>query len=291
MSWVLYAFLAAALTGTAALLEKKSLNHEHAASFVASLSLATLVISLVIFLPTSNFSVVTPAIFSLIGLGSIFGASSFLLISKAMRHMEVSTVSPLLVAEPGMVAILALLMLGEKLTSLQIVGVIILIIGTFILEIFASREFKGTLKSFFSSPHVRYIFLAMLIYSLTSILDRLVLSRLGLNTQTYLIIIHSFFSAFFVTVVIVKYGGLNDIAKAFKNQGLSILLIAVITVLYRFFQMQAVALASVGLVVAIKRTSALFATIIGGELWHEHNLVKKIFACIMMVLGAILVVV
>lgn len=290
MPWYIFAFLAAIFTATAALLEKRSLLYEHAASFSAALSLVAFIITLV-FLPVADFSNVTPLALMFMAGGTIIGAGSFLLVTKSVRHLEVSTVSPMLVTEPAIVAILAFFLLREQLQVTQVFGICLLVVGTYLLETAATKEFNGTISSFFTSRYVRYVFLAMLFYSISSLLDRVVLSRLNLQPEAYMLIVHLFLVICFVGLVFVKYGGWRDIVNVFRANGYLILLIAVVTVTYRFFQVQAVALASIGLVIAIKRTSALFTTIIGGELFHEHNLSRKVWACLVMVTGAALVVI
>ncbi|HAO81478.1 MAG: hypothetical protein UV57_C0004G0017 [Parcubacteria group bacterium GW2011_GWD2_43_10] len=290
MSWSIFALLAALLTGVVSLLEKKTLLREHATSFAAAYAIVAFIASL-FFLPVTDFSAVTPITLVIVAIGTSFGASAFLLIAKAVRHLEISTVSPLMVIEPGLVAILALALLGEKLTSMQVLGIAVLIIGTFFLEIASLKEFKDSAKAFLKSPYIHYVFWAMLLYGLGSIFDRLVLSRLGLTPPTYIIISHLFLAVILLVVLSWKYQGMSDLRHVWHNAGWLVLMIGAITILRSFFQMQAVALASVGLVIAIKRTSALFATVIGGELWHEHNLVKKIIASCIMVLGAVFVVI
>ena len=54
--------------------------------------------------------------------------------------------------------------------------------------------------------------------------------------------------------------------------------------------MQAIQLAFAGLVIAVKRMSAFFVVLIGGELFHEKNLLRKSIACLIMLAGAGLIV-
>jgi uncharacterized membrane protein len=46
----------------------------------------------------------------------------------------------------------------------------------------------------------------------------------------------------------------------------------------------------ISLVIPIKRLSALFSTVIGGELFHEKYLLRKSIACVVMIIGAVLIV-
>ena len=66
-------------------------------------------------------------------------------------------------------------------------------------------------------------------------------------------------------------------------------LISVLTIGYRYTQIVAVSLASVALVLAIKRTSVFWATVIGGKLFNDKDLLKRSIAAILILIGAILI--
>jgi uncharacterized membrane protein len=68
-----------------------------------------------------------------------------------------------------------------------------------------------------------------------------------------------------------------------------IALISVLTIGYRYTQIVAVSLASVALVLAIKRTSVFWATVIGGKLFNDKDLLKRSIAAILILIGAILI--
>jgi multidrug transporter EmrE-like cation transporter len=67
--------------------------------------------------------------------------------------------------------------------------------------------------------------------------------------------------------------------------------IAILTVASRLAQSSAVAIAPVvGPVIAIKRSGSLFTTLIGGEIFHEKFLLRKAFACGVMLAGIVMVI-
>jgi uncharacterized membrane protein len=76
-----------------------------------------------------------------------------------------------------------------------------------------------------------------------------------------------------------------------KKEWKFLLLVAILTSLHRWMQGEATALAAVGLVIAIKRSSALFTTVIGGELFKEKDLMRKSIACLIMIGGVFLIAV
>lgn len=69
-----------------------------------------------------------------------------------------------------------------------------------------------------------------------------------------------------------------------------ILFVAVCTVGYRFAQSAALKQVETGIVIAIKRMSALIIVALSGEFFHEKNLLKKIIASVIMIAGILLLV-
>ena len=91
-------------------------------------------------------------------------------------------------------------------------------------------------------------------------------------------------------MMFVFYDGFQGMRLSLKESGWWILLVAGLTFGYRFFQMEAVSMAYVALVSAIKRSSALFSTFIGGELFKEQNLFRKSVACLIIIAGVLIIV-
>jgi uncharacterized membrane protein len=68
-----------------------------------------------------------------------------------------------------------------------------------------------------------------------------------------------------------------------------IALISILTIGYCYTQMVAVNLGSVALVLALKRTSLFWTTIIGGKIFKDKYLLKRSFAALLIIIGAILI--
>jgi uncharacterized membrane protein len=68
-------------------------------------------------------------------------------------------------------------------------------------------------------------------------------------------------------------------------------LVSILTVGYRFAQAEAFKQAQAGLVIAIKRTSALLIVVlVGGEMFQEKHLIKKTIAALIIVAGILLII-
>ena len=201
--------------------------------------------------------------------------------------MEVSSVSPLRMLSPGVVAGMAFFLLGESLSAGQTWGGIFLVIGLAILQF--KDGFLNTLRLIKQSRYLHLVFLAILMYGITSIGDRYVLTRYSFPPMAYIAFAHLFLAIVFFGMLYVFRDGVPRMKHSFQLSGWWILLAAFLTVGYRFAHIMAVNTAHVGLVEAIKQTSVFFTVLLGGELFHEKNLARKLTASAIMVLGVALI--
>lgn len=289
MNWIIFAIGTAVFISLATIVEKKTLHNQHAMSFSASLAIFNVVISL-IYIPFVKFNIGGKAIFFLF-LTAIVGSVGFLFLAKGIRHTQVSLSSPLLNFGPAVTALLAFLILGESITSWQIVGIAVIIIGTYVLEVDHSiRHLFEPFKKMINSKYILFIFFAILMYGLGSIIDKYILSAYSINIFTMLFFVHIFMALIYLIMMSVYYGGAKEISGSIKSYWKYILLVSVFITLSRLSHLQAVSLTLVSLVIPIKRLSTLFVTIFGGTFFHESGLKLKIIGCIIMLLGVFFVV-
>ncbi len=285
MQWYVFAILAAVLTAASTIVEKKTLLKEHAMEFSAVLALFNFGITFFL-LPYIDFNI-SPKTIGIMYIVSVLGALAYLFVAKAIRHMDVSIVSPLMTISPAIVVILAFFILGERITFLQLFGILLLIVGSYILE----RQYHGTKKIFtrrFKSNYFYYVFLALILYGFCSIFDKFILRTV--SPLTYIPIIHFFIAINFIILICIFHNGFEGIKHGIKSAGKWILLVAIFVTGYRLLQAQAISMAYVSLVIPIKRMSAFFTTLIGGRIFHEKNLAQRVFACIIILAGVFLVI-
>jgi drug/metabolite transporter (DMT)-like permease len=289
MSWIFYAFVCAILLSASSLIEKRVLLTIHAVDFSAAIALLDVVFSIP-FLFLIDYSKIDVFAISLIFITATLASVAYVLVAKGIRHLEVSTVSPLLALSPGTTSILAFLILGERLEGHQIFGVLCMIVGSYILTTRAHESLAQPFKVFFNSKYIHYILLSLFFYSIGAIFDRAILHSFNISLVTYIFFFHFFIAILMVTTNSAIGGGIQGLRVAYKQGGVSLVAVALLTLGYRFFQMEALQIASVGLVSAIKRTSSFFTTFIGGELFHEKDVKRKIFAACIIIAGSLLVV-
>ncbi|MBU1039340.1 EamA family transporter [Patescibacteria group bacterium] len=289
MPWYFFAIMAALLGGLATITQKNVLRKEHAMSYAATLGLANLLLCLplIFFVDWRGIDL---KVFIYLLLISFVAAAAFLLVAKGVRHMEISASSPLFIIGPAITALLAYLILGESFSRWQTLGLGFLILGLYILESHKSAGWLEPFKIIRGNKYIHYIFLALVLYGITGIVDRVVLGYYQLDTLTYIFLIHLFLGINLLAMIFIWHDGFNDLKIGFKQAGWWIVLVSFLTISYRWFQAEAISMAYVGLVIAIKRTESLFSTLVGGEIWQEKNLFHKLMAAGVMILGTVLIV-
>ena len=258
--------------------------------FAATLAVLNAVLTLP-FLFFSKWQFLEPLPLLILVANSCAAAIAFFLVMHAVRHMEVSTASPFFLFEPALIVILAFLFLNEGLTRGQVGGIGLLLFGTYVLETHKFRNALEPLRELMRSRYIHFILLAMFIYSLTAIGDRFVLSRYNIEPWTYLALAQILVALAYMAMLSIFHDGVKGITNGFKVSGGWIFLIALFTIGYRLADVFAVKISYVGLVQAVKKLSVFFSVLIGGELFHEHNLGRKVLASAIMLAGAILIVI
>ncbi|MCB2206442.1 EamA family transporter [bacterium] len=290
MLWFSLAFLSAALSAGAAITQKKILFSRGALDFSVRLSQLTLLLTLPV-LPFISFDAVQGTAVLLLFGKTLLGALAFLSVMQAIKTHELSEALPLMVLTPGLVALTAFLALGEALDVAQIAGMLLLLGGTYLLEMRAGSSPLHPFRVFFSSRQYFPIVAALLLFTTTSVLDRYLLTDLQMPILPMLLF-QNLFLALHLSLIalIMRRSALPWRGDDTQKDLLLILLVALCTLGYRFSQIAAVSLAPVALVLAVKRLSVFLAAMTGGKLFRETDLGRKAVAILLLLAGAALIV-
>jgi len=287
--WFLVALLSSFLSAFAAITQKKVLFNLKPLEFSFYLSLVNLLFSIPFFF-FIDYQTINSQNLSILFIKSLIGALAFLCVMTALKNLQISNALPLLALTPGFVAVFAFFILDEKLKYYEIIGLISLILGTYILESKSLKEVLVPFSVFIKSKYHQFILAALLLFTASSIMDKVLLIKLNLTPTSLTAFQHIFFALLFSIIYLIANKSISkkEIFTFKENLGW-IALISILTIGYRFSQVWAVSLASVALVLAVKRTSVLWATIIGGKIFKDTNLLKKVIAVIFILVGAILI--
>lgn len=284
------AFMSAIFSATSTVLEKKNLFTMDALQFSFVLAILNMIFSLPFF-ASVDFASLSGASLLILYFKTILGSLAFLCVMLSIKNMEISGSLPLLVLTPGLVAFFAFIFIGESLGTLEIGGMFLLLAGTYILEAKPGYDVLHPFKVFYKSKYHHYIIFALLLFTVTSILDKVLLKDYQLPPQTFLGFQQLFLAFnFLLFVLFAKRNPIVLIKTVNRNVWIWIILASVLTVGYRYTQIEAVKIAPVALVLSIKRTSVFFAAVGGGKIFNESNLMKKAIATAIMIVGALFII-
>lgn len=288
MEWYLVALVAAFFSACAAILEKKILFREKALSLSFILGLFNLILAIPFFF-FIDYGMVSYSALGVLFFKSVLGALAFLLVMQGIKSLEISEALPLLVLTPGLVAFFAWIFLGDSLKIIEIVGMIFLLFGTYILQINRRRGIWAPVKAFIKTKEHYYIFGALILFTTTSVLDKALLGGFKVPLNAFFGFQHLFFAFVFLLLALV-YSNKKELRNSFKFSWSLIGVLAVVTIIYRYSYLYAVKIAPVALVLSIKRVSVFFAVLIGGTLFQDRNLLRRVVAAGMMIIGAVLII-
>ncbi len=289
MPWYAFAFSSAILLAFAAVLEKKILFKEHATSFAATFAALNGLFGLIL-LPYVEFGVLSGRVVFLIYSAAVVDSLAFLFFIKGLRHLEVSYVAPMMAIGPAITAILAFFLLGETLVINQALGIGLLALGAIILQLRVTTSPFSARVLFPPAKYMHAVIISLALYGAGSIFDRLILAHYGIPPETFVFFGNIFIAINLLLVAILFYNGFADIRLVVRRSWIAVFFVGILMLGQRLAEVHAISIASVGLVVALKRTSALFTAFLGGELFNEDHFWLLVVAAIIMVAGAAFVV-
>ncbi|MBU0929491.1 MAG: DMT family transporter [Nanoarchaeota archaeon] len=289
MIWILYAFLSAVFSTVSTIFRKRTLIKEHSITFLATNKIFQLIIVCVL-LPFINFKLAL-SVYALIAVIAVLGVEGDIFWTKALKRLNISIASPLTNISPAIVVILAYFILNEKITILQIIGIIFIVLGAYVLEAdHKFSDFKRVYEHLKNSKYSIMLFFSLIIGAFSSIGERYVLGNNFLKPITMLFFVYLFTTVLIVSIQVLDDRKLKKIKRTMKRAKLPIFITAVSGLLTTAFYYLAIKDAYISLVMPILLTSTLLTTVLGGQFFKEGNLLYKSISCIIMLIGVALVI-
>jgi drug/metabolite transporter (DMT)-like permease len=235
MNWFLLATFSSLLSAAAAIIQKKILFRLHALEFSFLVSSGILVLSFIILFFIDVASVSLESLIIII-IKSILSGIAFLLVMMSLEHNQISSALPLLGTTPAVTALFALPVLGETLNYTEWLGIGLMVAGTYMLEKRPAQKIFQPLKNLFSQTKYFYIFGAVLLFAVSSIADKSLLSSYKIDPLIILFYQHIIYCLIFGLLIFVRRMSFKEIFHRGKNQGIFIMLVAFLTIAYLFLR-------------------------------------------------------
>lgn len=268
MMWLTLALISAFLSAAAAITQKKILFSIDALTFSFVLSAVIMVISVGALFVVDVTAVSTLTLTILIVKG-ILNAFAFVFVMMMLERADISGTLPLLALTPGVTAVLAFFVIGENVSITEIFGITLMIGGVLLLE----RRPTG-LGNFKAQ---RYIWTALSLFALSAVLDKTLVSEY--NTLPVVILFYQHI-VFLIVYSILFFGRRKSLRMLMKKEYIAATLltaaVALLTLGYRFTQLEAMKTGNVAMVLAVKRTSVFYASLAGGRMFSEKHLTLRL---------------
>lgn len=284
MTWFYLALGSAVIWGIVAILQKDASHGEHAIQFSASSMLLAAIIALV-FLPFVHFQQSLFA-WTLMFISATIGGAAYYLGAKGIKYLCLSESSPLYNLGTVIAIFLAVTVLGEKLTLSQVVGVTLIVLGTYILELKGKNPFSPFIK-LFRSEKIHYILWATFLSSVLAIFTKYSLTYVEPMTYAFFHLV--LVAASLIVLVFTRHNGFKDIKKGFQVHKWAIVAISALTVMGALTDIFALKLGEAALFVPVMRTWTLIAVLFGGAFYKERHLRNRLIATAIMLIGVFII--
>ncbi|MEK6963520.1 MAG: DMT family transporter [Nanoarchaeota archaeon] len=287
MEWYVYVLSGAFLLALADVWTKKLLFKEHSLEFLSTRAVTTLVLLLIV----APFAPKLPSwpVLLLIFFVSLTISISLWLEIKALKHLEISVMEPLFNLSPLFLVVFAYFFLGERLSWLQGVGVVCLIIGAYILEGISHKNLLAPLQKLFSSSPMICLLSALVLFSAVSTFEKYLFGH-AVAALTYVYFVWVFICLDLIILDAFLYR-LKWVRSDLKKYGWLTFLVSFLHLSSITLHLVGVSLAPVSLALPTRRLSTLFATFLGGKLYHEKGLSHRVLACCILLAGVILIII
>ena len=275
MFWFTLASCSALLSAAAAVIQKKVLFRLNALEFSFIVSVIIFIFSSFIPFSMDVTSIATSTLIIIIG-KSILGGAAFLLVMMSLEHNQISTALPILGMTPAVTALTALLIIGEALHGWEWIGIGMMMAGTYFLEKRPKQKFFRPFKEALSSKSHYYMYGALGLFAISSVFDKLLVSGYKTDPLIVLFYQHIVYCAMFGSLLLIRRQSFQAALQKGISQLPFIVAVAFLTIAYRFTQLEATKFAPVALVLAVKRTSILYASFWGGKIFSDERLAQKL---------------
>lgn len=284
MLWIIFSFFTALFESLKDVSSKKSLKNID--EYISSWSL--IFFALPFLLPLLLF-IEIPSLGNKFWLALLVSCSlnviATIFYMKAIKHSDLSITVPMVTFTPLFLLFTSPLIVGEFPTFLGLIGVLLIVLGSYTLNIKQRHEgylvpFRALLKE--KGP--KLMLLVAFIWSITSNFD-----KIGVQNSSpifWAISVNIFMILVMLPIMLYKSkGSFQNIRTNYKT----LFPIGLFSALALIFQMTAISLTLVAYVISIKRASALMSVLFGHLIFKEKDIRERLVGAVIMIIGVLFI--
>lgn len=225
-------------------------------------------------------------------LAALIAACAAILAYRAIRISEISLVNPISSFHPIFTGIISSFTLKEIITTKGWVGIIIVVVGAYVLKVGKSKEgLFVPVKALVSHKGVRLSFVAYLLWAISPTFEKTAIFHTTPNNPPFVAVVESLVAAIIYSVVLIKKSeNLGKIASKAKTCVKQFLAIGILGGVGTSLAFLAIGSGKLGPVTSVFRLSMIFTVLWGGLFFKEKNFKNRLLGSIIMLLGVVLLV-
>lgn len=216
-------------------------------------------------------------------LTSLLLTAASIFLAKAHKISDISLIMPIMAFSPALLLITSPLMVGQIPSKEGIFGVLIVTVGAYYLKSGDANGLLSPFRKLSEDRGVQFIFLVVVIYSITSNFDKL---AVDVSSPVFWALSVNFTTAVFLTPIMAKKSDWKEDILAFKDKLFFLGSLGGLTVIMQF---TALNFTLVPYVISIKRLSIPISVILGIIIFKEKEGKRRLLGSLVMLVGAVII--
>lgn len=289
--WAVYALLSAFFVSTTDPIAKKILK-DGDEYIVGWAMLALSIPFLAVFYFSHKIAPLNPGLIKTMLAVLPFEMCAIILYYKALKLTDISLSVPFLALTPVFAILTAGLILGERISPFGMVGIVLITIGVYSLNIKEARQgFIRPVRAIFLNKGSLYMALVALLYSVTSTVSKK--AMLFSSPESIPFIYNTSISLAMLPIILyrVRSRALRVNIMKDRKSALAFLAIGALSALSSICYFKSVSLASVAYAISIKRLSLLMSVGYGWLFFKERDIKIRFISTFCMFMGVFLILI
>lgn len=284
MIWIIYALLTALFNALKSVSSKKGLRSldEYVVSWFIYFLPAVFILITFLFIKFPNFG---PMFYPVLIIDCALSVVATVWSVRALLKSDLSIAMPMTAFTPLFMLATSYVMLGEFPSAAGFLGVILIVIGTYFLNIKERKNgFVAPFLSLAKEEGAQLMLGAAFIWSVTANLDKMA----TLNSSP---VFFSMAENLVMAVMLfpIAWKRICRQRKEVEKEKFHLVSVGIFSALMTVFQMMAISQTLAVYVIAIKRLTILISIVLGGVIFKEKNIGSRLAAGAIMVLGVLLI--
>jgi drug/metabolite transporter (DMT)-like permease len=219
------------------------------------------------------------------GFANVFGITTY---NYSIKLGELSRVIPFTKLNPVFTAIIAALLLGEKMTPIRVTGILLVTIGSYVILGEKNTNWKQPFRSFVKERAPKVAVLSAVIFSVAAVMDRYAVQ--AFQPELYTFMIYLFMTTGLSVYIFGQRPELVDrIIPDLKKHRLKYIFTGAGAAIASYLIFFAFSKAPASRVIPVLQIQVLISVIAGVMLFDEDNLRQKLVGSVILIAGVILV--